>query len=100
MNRLYFVAAIPLAVCVIPLVISLLSKWEDTIVRNSANGLVVLSGMLAALAILVPLGATLPPEPSKPRLGRMVFDRGPAHGRCLCVRHNLLHAHVAGRGYL
>ena len=58
MNRLYFVAAIPLAVCVIPLVISLLSKWEDTIVRNSANGLVVLSGMLAALAILVPLGAT------------------------------------------
>lgn len=63
MNRLYFVAAIPLAVCVIPLVISLLSKWEDTIVRNSANGLVVLSGMLAALAILVPLGATLLPEP-------------------------------------
>ncbi len=63
MNRLCFVAAVPFAVCVIPLVISLLSKWGDTIVRNSANSLVVLSGMLAALAILVPLGTALLPEP-------------------------------------
>jgi hypothetical protein len=55
------VAAIPL-VCVVYFAISRSLNKGVTAQRDSANSLIVLSGMLAALAILIPLGAKLLPE--------------------------------------
>lgn len=55
------VAVVPV-ICIAYSVISLHLNKNETEERDSANSLVVLSGMLAALAILIPLGATLLPE--------------------------------------
>jgi hypothetical protein len=54
-------AAVP-AICVGYFLISCQINKKATDERDSAPRLVVLSGMLAALAILIPLGATLLPE--------------------------------------
>jgi hypothetical protein len=53
--------AVPV-VCIVYFAISLRLNKKATEERDSANSLVVLSGMLAALAILTPLGTTLLPE--------------------------------------
>jgi len=62
MNPTIFFAAIPVALCIIAIGVSRCINKGDTTPRTSTNCLVVLSGMLAALAILVPLGATLIPD--------------------------------------
>lgn len=56
------IALIPIALCTSVYVVSRLINKAATTERDTANCLVVLSGMLAAVAILVPLGATLLPE--------------------------------------
>jgi hypothetical protein len=55
------IAVVP-AICIAYFAISRRLNKHVTTERDSANSLVVLSGMLAALAILIPLGATLLPE--------------------------------------
>ena len=60
-SSLLVVVAVP-AICIFYFAISLHLNKNATHDRDSANCLVVLSGMLAALAILIPLGATLLPE--------------------------------------
>lgn len=57
-SNLLLVAAFPV-VCVLDYVGSRFVNKDRATDRDSANSLVVLSGMLAALAILIPLGATL-----------------------------------------
>ena len=59
-NLLFLVA--PPVVCLAYFVVSVYINKKATEERLSANSLAVLSGMLAALAILIPLGATLLPE--------------------------------------
>lgn len=59
---MYFVAAIPIVLSFIFFWVSHLINRTADADRDTANCLVVLSGVLAALAILVPLGATLMPE--------------------------------------
>jgi hypothetical protein len=63
--NLLVAAAIP-AICVGYFLISCQINKKATDARDSAPRLVVLSGMLAALAILIPLGATLLPEKNFP----------------------------------
>lgn len=58
---LLVVVAVPV-ICIAYFVRSLKLSRALTVGRDSANSLVVLSGMLAALAILIPLDATLLPE--------------------------------------
>ncbi|HKW61145.1 MAG TPA: hypothetical protein VJN89_01255 [Candidatus Acidoferrum sp.] len=60
-SNLLFVAAPPV-VCAAYFGISVYLNKKATEERLTANSLAVLSGMLAALAILIPLGATLLPE--------------------------------------
>lgn len=61
LSNLLLVAAFPVA-CVLDYAGSRYINRERVTDRDSANSLVVLSGMLAALAILIPLGATLLPD--------------------------------------
>jgi len=56
------VALSPIVLCALVYVLSRAVNKQATTERDTANCLVVLSGMLAAVAILVPLGATLLPE--------------------------------------
>jgi hypothetical protein len=60
-SSLLVVVAVP-AICISYFARSLQLNKKATVERDSANSLVVLSGMLAALAILIPLGTTLLPE--------------------------------------
>lgn len=60
-SSLLVVVAVPV-VCISYFARSLQLNKKATTARDSANSLVVLSGMLAALAILIPLGTTLLPE--------------------------------------
>ncbi len=62
MNPTSLFAAIPIGLCVIAFAVSHYVNKTAINVRQSANSLVVLSGVLAALAILVPLGAMLIPD--------------------------------------
>lgn len=57
----FVIAAIPL-ICIIYFLLSYYLNREVIAARDSSTSLAVLSGMLAALAILIPLGATLLPE--------------------------------------
>jgi len=59
---MYFVAAIPIFLCFILFCVSHLVNKNADADRDTANCLLVLSGVLAALAILVPLGAILMPD--------------------------------------
>lgn len=60
-SNLLVAAAVPV-VCIGYFALSRYLNRNEATDRDSANSLVVLSGMLAALAILIPLGATLLPE--------------------------------------
>lgn len=60
-SNLLIVAACP-AICVLDYLLSRNINKGRATDRDSANSLVVLSGILAALAILVPLGASLLPD--------------------------------------
>lgn len=60
-SSLFVIAAVPL-ICVAYFALSFALNRKSTAQRDSASSLVVLSGMVAALAILIPLGATLLPE--------------------------------------
>lgn len=60
-SSLLVAVAVP-AICISYFAISLHLNKSVTKERDSASSLVVLSGMLTALAILIPLGATLLPE--------------------------------------
>ena len=60
-SSLFVIAAVPL-ICVAYFAISFFVNRNVTAQRDSASTLTVLSGMLAALAILIPLLATLLPE--------------------------------------
>jgi hypothetical protein len=55
------IAAVPL-ICIIYFIVSRSLNKNVVAPRDSASSLVVLSAMVAALAILIPLGATLLPE--------------------------------------
>ena len=57
---IWFAVIVPL-ICVLVAVLSAVFFCDDTD-RNSTNSLAVLSGMLAALAILIPLGAIFLPN--------------------------------------
>lgn len=57
-----FAAAAAPVVCVGYFINSCRMNKDDAGERDSGASLIVLSGMLAALAILIPLGATLLPE--------------------------------------
>lgn len=59
---MYFLAGVPIVLCIIFFGISHYINKDADADRDTANCLVVLSGVLAALAILVPLGATLMPD--------------------------------------
>jgi len=60
-SSLLAAGAFPL-ICILDYAVSRYLNRDEATERDSANSLVVLSGMLAALAILIPLGAILLPE--------------------------------------
>jgi len=62
MSTLTAVAAIPLVACGAAFVLSHIVNKKATTERLSASSLAVLTGMLTALAILIPLGAGLLPQ--------------------------------------
>src|ERR1700681_3773621 len=58
----FVIAAIPIILCLIFFAVSHYVNRNAGAERDTANSLTVLSGVLTALSILVPLGATLMPD--------------------------------------